>query len=58
MTLSKKEKKRVAELNEQIYELEHSGVPGTFQPKLIPLYQEMQELYRKQETTEGSVKWL
>ncbi len=46
--LNKKEKNRVAELHEQIYAQEHSGKRG-FCPDLIPLYREMQELYRKQE---------
>ena len=49
--LSKKEKKRVAELHKEIYDLEHSGRRG-FCPQLIPLYREMQTLYRKQEDLE------
>jgi len=47
--LTETEKKRVAELHEEIHELEHRGKQGTFQPKLIPLYKEMKELYKKQE---------
>lgn len=50
MALNKKEQKRVGELHREIYELEHSGKSG-FCPDLIPLYKEMQELYRKQEAT-------
>jgi len=49
MRLTNKEKKRVAELTQEIYDLEHNGRPYTFQPKLIPLYREMQELFGKQE---------
>ena len=48
MALNKKEQKRVKELHKEIWELEHSG-KGGFCPDLLPLYREMQELYKKQE---------
>jgi len=47
--LTIKEKKRVAELHQQIFELEHNKKnAGRFERRLIPLYQEMQKLYKKQ----------
>ncbi len=53
--LNKKEKTRVAELHQEIHELEHSGKRG-FCPQLIPLYREMQTLYDKQEEDKEDVE--
>ena len=50
--LTNKEKKRVAELHGEIFDLEHSG-EGGFCPKLIDLYREMQKLYKKQQIPQG-----
>jgi len=48
MGLSTEEQNRLDELREEIEFEEHNGKPGTFNADLIPLYREMQELYRKQ----------
>ena len=45
-------KKRIKELEKEIFELEHTtdkNKVGRFEPKLIPLYREYQELTRKKE---------